>query len=251
MEQKIKGKCKYCGKEYTWSYMNRHLSSCKARKERLAEESGSRRCGYFQLAICPKYNREYWMFIEIRENATLNDLDFFLRDIWLECCGHLSAFEIEGTLYESMPAKDFFWDTPSKSMKHKLKDVLEKGMTIGYEYDFGSTTELVITVSNYRMGYQTKEKITILSRNNPHELVCSECGKPAVAVCPVCIWSGGGYLCEECSETHGCGEEVLLDVCNSPRMGVCGYCGSEIYPDQFMADTEINQNEAATKEKEK
>ncbi len=239
MAKRIKGKCKYCGKEYTMSYMGKHLSSCKERQDRLMAETGNRRCGYFELAIYPKYNRDYWLFIEVRENATLKDIDSFLRDIWLECCGHLSAFDICGTRYEVMPAEDFFWGEPAKSMNYKLKTVLEKGMTIDYEYDFGSTTELMITVVNYRIGFFKKEKLTILSRNNPHVHMCDECGdKPAVAICSQCIWEGGGFLCEECSKTHECGEEMLMDVCNSPRMGVCGYMGSEIYPDQFIADTD-------------
>lgn len=32
--------------------------------------------------------------------------------------------------------------------------------------------------------------------------------------------------------------EFLLPICNSPGMGVCGYEGSDIYPDQFEADKE-------------
>jgi len=32
--------------------------------------------------------------MQVKDNAALSDLDSFLRDIWLECCGHLSAFEI-------------------------------------------------------------------------------------------------------------------------------------------------------------
>lgn len=44
------------------------------------------------------------------------------------------------------------------------------------------------------------------------------------------------FLCEECIEDHDCDEEMFLDVCNSPRMGVCGYNGSEYYPDQFEPD---------------
>ena len=53
-------------------------------------------------------------------------------------------------------------------------------MTIDYEYDFGSTTALMITVVNYRIGYWAKEKVTILSRNNPYVFLCSQCGeKPA------------------------------------------------------------------------
>lgn len=30
--------------------------------------------------------------------------------------------------------------------------------------------------------------------------------------------------------------EYMLPVCNSPRMGVCGYEGSSLYPDQFEPD---------------
>ena len=30
--------------------------------------------------------------------------------------------------------------------------------------------------------------------------------------------------------------EIWLPVCNSPRMGVCGYTGSSKYPDQFLPD---------------
>lgn len=239
MAKRVKGKCKYCGKEYTMSYMNKHLSTCKERQNRLAMETGSKECGYFELAIYPKYNRDYWLYVEIRETAELKDLDSFLRDIWLECCGHLSAFNINGISYEIMPDKDSLWGEPAKSMNYKLKSVLGKGMTIGYEYDFGSTTELEITVVNYRIGYWKKEKLTILSRNNPPIYMCDECGKkPAVAICAECIYDDCGFLCEDCAETHECGEEMQLDVCNSPRMGVCGYMGSNIYPDQFVPDTE-------------
>lgn len=239
MGERIKGKCKYCGKEYTRSYMTKHLAACPERKKRLANETGSRMCGYFELAIYPKYNRDYWLFIEVKETATLKDVDSFLRDIWLECCGHLSAFDINGITYDVVPDDNFFTGEMSKSMDYKLKTVLEKDLTFSYEYDFGSTTELILTVTNYRKGPTEKDKLKILSRNNPHIHMCDECGKKAaVAVCTECAWDGGGLLCEDCSETHECGEDMLLDVCNSPRMGVCGYMGSNIYPEQFVPDTE-------------
>ena len=236
MAKRTKGKCKYCGKEYTFSYMNKHLPVCEERQKRW-EEAGGKTCGYFELAICPKYNRDYWLFLEIKETATLKDVDQFLRDIWLECCGHLSEFDIDGIRYDVAPGDDFFWGKPTKTMDCKLKSVLEKGMTFDYRYDFGSTTELMITVVNYRIGKLRKEKVVILSRNNPIEFMCEECGrKSAVYICTECYYEGSGWLCGDCAKTHECGEEMLLPVCNSPRMGVCGYCGSDIYPVQFVPD---------------
>lgn len=237
MAQKIKGKCKYCAKEYTYSYMSRHLAACK---ERSAAEAGTgtKKSGYFELAVYPRYGRDYWLFVEIDEKATLKDLDDFLRDIWLECCGHMSAFDIDGISYDSDAEDDDFWGEPSEDMNYKLGKVLRKGMTFRYEYDFGSTTELMITVVNYTKKALKKEKLTLLSRNNPHEYVCSECGKkPATILCTECFYeSGEGFLCEDCAHTHACDECMQLRVCNSPRMGVCGYEGSEMYPDQFVPD---------------
>jgi len=240
MAQKVKGKCKFCGKEYTFSYMNKHLSSCKMRQNQLMAETGKKQCGYFELAIYFPYDKNYWLIIEIKETATLRDLDTFLRDIWLECCGHLSAFDIDGISYELAPVNDLIWGEPAKSMNCKLSTVLSEGMTFEYEYDFGSTTELRITVINYRVKNWKKEKLTILSRNNPPEIMCGKCGKkPAVAICTECYWeTGEGFLCEDCIETHECGEDMLLNVCNSPRMGVCAYQGSDYYPDQFVSDVE-------------
>ena len=240
MVLKTKGKCKYCGKEYTKAYMGRHLSACKERKKVLEGETG-RTCGYFLLSVCGKYDSGYWLFAEMRDTATLEDLDSFLRDIWLECCGHLSAFYIDGVSYELFPDEDDYWDVPVKSMKCKLKSVLKKGMSFSYEYDFGSTTELIITVLGERKGHMNKEKLTLLSRNNPPVYTCDACGKkPAVAVCSNCFWSGEGWLCEDCAKTHECGEEMLLKACNSPRVGVCAYDGSDIYPDQFVPDQDLS-----------
>lgn len=39
MGQRIKGKCKYCGKEYTMSYMGKHLNTCKEHQKSLVNES--------------------------------------------------------------------------------------------------------------------------------------------------------------------------------------------------------------------
>ena len=246
MSKQTKGFCKYCGKEYTRGGMLRHLSACKKRKAGLESENEKTKCGYFELVILAKYMKEYWLIIEIRENATLNDLDDFIRDIWVECCGHLSAFEIDGVRYEECENMNRFWGLPAKSMNCKLKDVLVVGQSIEYEYDFGSTTELVIKVQEYRLGTGKEDKITLLSRNNPLEIFCSQCEKnKAQWVNPEGFYDGNPFWCESCmneldeeADEYGCGE-FLLPICNSPRMGVCGYEGSASYPDQFLPDDEM------------
>lgn len=97
MGTQTKGFCKYCGKEYTRSGMLRHLEACKERKSKLAMETYKRKCRYFQIVISGKYAKAYWLIVEVSENTTLKELDQFIRDIWVECCGHLSAFTIHGT----------------------------------------------------------------------------------------------------------------------------------------------------------
>lgn len=252
MAKQTKGYCKYCGKEYTRGGMLRHLNACKGRAEALAEEKGKRKCGYYELVLSGKYQKDYWLIVEMREDALLRDLDQFIRDIWVECCGHLSAFTIGGVSYESHPSEDRFWGPPARSMACMLKRALSVGMIFSYEYDFGSTTELEIKVQDYRgQGIWEREKITILSRNNPPRILCSQCGERlAKWVNPEGYYSGNPFWCEECAEEMEKGEtsgeeaeweedsfaDWMLPVCNSPRMGVCGYTGSEIYPDQFEAD---------------
>lgn len=236
MARQSKGFCKYCGKEYTRGGMYRHMIKCAERKKALDEETGSRACGYFQILLYAKYNGDYWLLIEMRDTATLADLDQFIRDIWVECCGHLSAFNIGGQSYESHPDMDGWYGTRAKGMNCKLKNVMAEGLSMSYEYDFGSTTELVVKVLGYRSGFQKKDKVTLLSRNIPPEIYCSKCGKnPAQWILPEGFYNGDAFRCEACLEEDE-EEEFFLPVCNSPRIGVCDYEGSSLYPDVFMPD---------------
>ena len=47
-------------------------------------------------------NGIYWMQLAVRADTTLRQLDGFLRGMWLECCGHLSEFKIQGTRYSNL-----------------------------------------------------------------------------------------------------------------------------------------------------
>lgn len=109
MAKQTNGLCKYCGNKYARSGMLRHLAACSERKAALQKETGSRRSGYYELLVEGKDKPEYWLIIEMKESATLKELDQFIRDIWVECCGHLSAFAIGGQVYEMVPSGGEFW----------------------------------------------------------------------------------------------------------------------------------------------
>lgn len=152
----------------------KHLQTCKKRVDLCEKAEKTEK--YFELLLYGAYNKDYWLIIQIKENATLDDLDRFIRDIWVDCCGHLSAFEIDGVSYEREPDDDFGWGEPAKSTNHTLKQVLTTGMIFNYEYDFGSTTEIMVKVLDHYSAQKQNEKVVILSRNNPPEFACSICG---------------------------------------------------------------------------
>jgi len=223
-KQILKGQCNFCGESFSKSAMTKHLKSCTQKEgssERSSPGRSSRETAVFHLVVEGRYAPGYWMHLEAPADATLEYLDEFLRGIWLECCGHMSAFMIEGTTYSVEPMADF----DDESMQVRLDEVLSPGMKFYHEYDFGSTTHLALKVVSQEQKQIKGKSIAVLARNEPPEFSCMSCGKMAAHVCTECILSGGGCLCDECATEHECGEEMLLPIVNSPRVGVCGYTG--------------------------
>ncbi|MEI7557046.1 hypothetical protein [Candidatus Chlorohelix sp.] len=104
----------------------------------------------------------YWLHLEISADTSLLKLDKYLRNIWVECCGHLSAFTIGGQSYAD--SIDPEYATNDKNMRGvKLGNVVEEGQSFDYEYDFGSTTELRLKVVGECEG--------ILPRSTPIRLI--------------------------------------------------------------------------------
>lgn len=218
-----RGTCLFCGNTYTQRGMYRHLEACKARKTAMASEDVEAlgKVRLFHLAVKGTYATDYWTHLEVPSNATLRDLDQFLRDTWLECCGHLSQFTIGRRRFVSVT--DGWWNPEDRDMDVEVGQILRSGLEFSHEYDFGSTTHLDLRVVSEREGVAKEvESFRILARNEPLDHRCEECGEPATEICVFC---GYTLLCEECAETHACGIDGLLPVVNSPRMGVCGYTG--------------------------
>jgi hypothetical protein len=209
------GKCCLCGNQFGRAAMTRHLSKCG--RPASPAQPGKRVPHALHIFVEGAWSAAYWLHLAAPATAPLSDLDYFLRQIWLECCGHMSAFEVEGTPNSVSPIED------QRSMRTPLSRAVDVGTKFVHRYDFGSTTRLRLRVVGFWARATPENEIQLLARNDPHEVNCQKCGtEPATLICTGC---DGNWLCEGCSESHECGEEYLLPAVNSPRAGVCGYTG--------------------------
>jgi pRiA4b ORF-3-like protein len=206
--------------------MSRHVEACKRRGVGEEHAEGGQKTSVFHVLIEGYFLPMYWLHLDIAAETTLATIDQFLRAIWLECCGHLSAFEIGGVRYTvDEGLVDNPWWGRRQHMRVRLDEVLRVGQTCSYEYDFGSTTELTVKVISQREAGSPRETIRVLARNSPPEPVpCARCGKPALHECSECQKN----FCEACAKEHPCGEAMLSPLVNSPREGVCGYTGRNL-----------------------
>jgi len=154
------------------------------------------------------------MHLEVAAGTTLAILDRFLRETWLECCGHLSVFRIGGFNYYVDAEMDAYWDMRRKNMQVKLEEVLSPGQICSYEYDFGSTTELIVKVLAEQEVDMKGKAIQVLARNTLPIIPCDRCGGPATHICTQCTYKDKGCLCDTCAKSHECGEEMLLPLVN-------------------------------------
>jgi hypothetical protein len=201
--------------------MTRHLQGCQQPVP--AASPGAKSAQSFHLVVEGRYANAYWLHVAVPAEAPLRKLDDFLRDIWLECCGHMSAFTIGGRRYAASPMADL----QEEGMRAPLGQVLQAGDKFSYEYDYGSTTELALRAVGLREGATKRGAVQLLARNEAPKILCDACkaGRLATQICTECAWKGKGWLCEECATTHECGFDTFLPVVNSPRVGVCAYAG--------------------------
>lgn len=214
-----KGTCTYCQTEISRAGATKHLDACSKRQEVIdaSNAQGGKAETLFHLRAQDAGRGDFWLHLEMRGSATLGDLDYYLRGIWLECCGHLSQFSVGGWRGEEIP------------MSRKVHDVFQPGNDLTHIYDFGTSSETLIKVVGARQGKPTaKRPIALMARNAMPEETCIECERPAKWLCEQCMYEDDrpGLLCDEHAETHpheDYGDPVSL--LNSPRVGMCGYAG--------------------------
>jgi len=213
--------CQFCGNTYTNQGMYQHLPACDARQEAIkaANAQDAPRTRIFHLVA--KGSQYHWLHLEVSAEGTLAELDRFFRDIWVECCGHLSQFIIDDVYFVSTGGSP--WFPEDRDMDVRLGEVLHPKLEFSYQYDFGTTTHIDLRVASAREGVMLGDsKIILMARNQPLDYRCDACGEPATVICTFCDYT---LLCDACRETHECDEAGLLPVVNSPRMGMCGYVG--------------------------
>lgn len=202
MASGTKGNCCICGAELGRLAMKTHILNAHASAE------GGQDCRL--LKIEGAQSKGYWIYIDVPADKTLGAVDKFMRRIWLECCGHLSAFYNAGH---------------GQVAKSRKIGSFAVGDKLLHEYDFGSTTECLITFVGDVLRPPQKENVRLLARNTPPRFRCAECGGEAEYICPECgCYSEDAFYCAGCGEKHE-HEDMLLPVTNSPRLGTCGYCG--------------------------
>ena len=222
------GGCTICGQTMTLRRMRGHLLG------HFKEGEGGREvpAGACLVRITGYSPIRHWLYVRIGPRATLRTLDALLRDVWVDCCGHLSSFSTDETSYESSVGDPDmgYDDRETETMDVGAADVLSEYGSLRYEYDYGTTTELFVSMACEcpSAGIEPDE-IELVARNVDIPYDCTECGGrgEAVCLCVNCTWADKYTLmCAACAKKHGHagGEEThLLSVTNSPRMGMCAY----------------------------
>ena len=238
---KSEGTCLFCQKAFSMSTITRHLNT---HLKKLDTPQMNEKSYHLKIERNPKYGKDnYFLNLLVSDKAKLGDIDDYLRSIWLECCGHMSSFTDSETAknarknpfsFDLLSNKSFDQDYGKLDMTKKVLKTLYDGQKIIYEYDFGTTTSLLITVASV-LPIKSTEKITLLSRNEPLEIFCDICKiEPATEICTIHIYDeGDSMFCKKCAKKHAKTCEDFVDyaaatVVNSPRMGECAYEGGSI-----------------------
>ncbi|MBI2653084.1 hypothetical protein HYX00_06465 [Candidatus Woesearchaeota archaeon] len=102
MKLKSEGICGYCKKNFAGNAISKHLAACAERMQANSKSNGNEKILLIKACAGP-----FWVYFEANASDTLEKVDDFLRDLWLECCGHLSMFKINGVVYAYDPQPEY------------------------------------------------------------------------------------------------------------------------------------------------
>lgn len=102
--------------------MTRHLKSCLIKNAGYNADANNADTG-FLIHVTARYNNAYSLYMMVDGCVRFEELDCYLRDIWLDCCDHLSHFEIEGEYFESCTVS-----IHEQSMEDEVGDLLQDSL---------------------------------------------------------------------------------------------------------------------------
>ena len=251
MTVKTQSQCLGCRKQLHNRSARKHLNTCIAKAGATAPKP------MLLVSATASYGHTknvYVLYTLMPKNATLRDIDEFLKEHWLECCGHLSTFDSKQALFVSDGFEDGFAGGTNPSFDHRAAWAIPPDSDAHYEYDMGSTTCVSIRVQPAPDGAQdwlAQHGIDagdpILQNLMPES--CDDCGQEAThfredkTLCAGCfpesrqsfaeLPAGKPQTCDHCENTathhhsqhmacEGCRQhshDHYRDLVNSPRDG--------------------------------
>ncbi len=205
------GRCFGCGQRVAKSVMTRHIKKCLP----TVEEDPESQTEMMLLRVDAAYSKLYWLYLGVEPDVALYDIDYALRQIWLECCDHSSAF-----FSCSMRCEPDMDMTCAQAFAFDAKP-------LEYIYDFGSSTRLKITAAGSSPA-RTSLSVWRLAQNEDPVWRCALCEEPASQIVSEAACGSNSLLCDTHAEPRIAQGDMLLPVVNSPRMGVCGFGGTGV-----------------------
>lgn len=179
-KRSILGTCCICRQAVAGNRIRRHLPRCIEARTGLRPDRNPRKRGRRRIA-------QKTAHISVRSKE---------RPHWLECCGHLSNFRINGETYSivvPLPGTgrrfepEYDYEENLKHMGRTINAAVPPLAKFRHEYDYGTPTELELEyVAVYGELVQAVapiqpwhgSRIVILARNHPLR-ACLRCGRPA------------------------------------------------------------------------
>ena len=217
-QKRTRGKCTYCQREMTRAGMGKHMADCPVRTHAIAEANNGdgKLQPLYHLQVQDAWGGDFWLHLEMNGEATLKQLDRYLRAIWLECCGHLSEFYLERE-YGTKAA-----------MTRKIEQALSPGSVVSHlrfrhvfknhcQNAWGSARQAADAPPDCADGPQQPAGVYVHDVRKPATYICLQCLNEDEAT---------GELCDvhvKKHPHHDYGDP--LPLVNSPRSGMCGYEG--------------------------
>ena len=166
--------------------MGTHLKTCldnwsagTQNPQGLQGNQGSRANHANHVHVSVTGSKLHWMELLVHVDVTPQEIDTLLREIWLECCDHLSAF-IFGDIWVPDPdgpesfdpmddhdEEEYEDEEPLISLNTQYSTAVPPGRSVKYHYDFGDTSEIILTTKSLQQLGQNLPRISLLARNSP------------------------------------------------------------------------------------